>query len=104
MQDSSLNHRLAMPNKLFEAAFAHVPLCVADLPELRRFVETLGNGRVMDQTDSRAIANALQEVITNRSAYLLDADGRKKLVDTYSWQKQSKKLMQLYAGLIGSAK
>src|SRR5664279_3615515 len=38
IQDSTLNHRLSTPNKLFEALAAGVPIVASDLPELRRIV------------------------------------------------------------------
>lgn len=102
-QDVSLNHRLAMPNKLFEAAFARIPICVSDLPEMRRFVETLGIGRAMDQTDPKAIAAAVQDVLDNRDAYMMTPEAEKKLVDHYSWQRQAEKLLTLYDEILTPA-
>ncbi len=100
-QDVSLNHRLAMPNKLFEAAFARIPICVSDLPEMKRFVERLGIGRVMDQTDPKAIAAAFQDVFDNREDYLMGPQAERELFEVYSWQAQSEKLLALYHDLIG---
>ncbi|WP_319545864.1 glycosyltransferase [Ruegeria conchae] len=102
-QDVSLNHRLAMPNKLFEAAFARIPICVSDLPEMRRFVETLGIGRAMDQTDPKAIAATLQEVFDNRDAYLMTPEAENRLVNHYSWQRQAEKLLALYDEVLSPA-
>lgn len=99
-QDVSLNHRLAMPNKLFEAAFARIPIVVSNLPEMRRFVEELGIGLAMDQTDPKEIAKALQEVFDNRDAYLLTSEAERKLSDVYSWQTQAQKLLLLYAEVL----
>ncbi|MEM9576558.1 MAG: glycosyltransferase [Pseudomonadota bacterium] len=102
IQDASLSYRYCMPNKLFEAAFARIPICVSDLPEMKRFVERLGIGRVMDQTDPKSIAAALQNVFDNRSDYLMGPRAEKVLLETYSWQAQSEKLLALYSDLVGA--
>lgn len=39
LQNVSLSYKLALPNKLFDAVFARVPIVVSDLPEMKRFVE-----------------------------------------------------------------
>lgn len=95
-QAEGLNHSLAMPNKLFEAAFAGVPLCVSDLPEMRGFVESLGIGRVMDQADPQSIAEAILEVCENPERYAPSQEIRKRLQQEYSWAAQKKKLLALY--------
>ncbi|KIC40502.1 hypothetical protein RA27_11975 [Ruegeria sp. ANG-R] len=95
-QDVSLNHRYAMPNKLFEAAFAGVPICVSDLPEMRRFAETLGFGRAMDETDPESIAEAIRDVLDHPENYTMTAENKKKLWESYSWPAQAEKLARLY--------
>ncbi len=95
-QAGPLNHEFAMPNKLFEAAFARVPLAVSNLTEMRRFVETLGIGRSMDQSDPKSIANAIQDILSNAEKYQGIPAIEEKLQDTYSWNAQAKKLIQLY--------
>lgn len=103
-QDVSLNHRLAMPNKLFEAAFGEVPICVSDLPEMRRFVERLGIGRVMDQTNPAAIAEALADVNANRERYACTAEARRLLREVYSWHRQGATLVALYEDVLARAR
>ena len=100
IQDASLSYRFSLPNKLFEAAFAGLPVCVSDLPEMRRFVETLGIGRAMDQTDPRVIAEALLDVIGNRAAYRPTPEAAAKLEAIYSWPAQAAKLVSLYEDLL----
>ncbi len=103
IQDVSLSYRFSMPNKLFEAVFAGIPICVSDLPDMRRFVEDLGVGKVMDQTDPKNIAETLRYVIENRSEFSLTPGARAKLLNTYSWEAQVRKLLDLYADVLGGA-
>ena len=44
LQDTCENHRLALPNKVFEYVAAGVPVVVSDLPELTGLVEEHGIG------------------------------------------------------------
>lgn len=60
LEGSSLNHQLALPNKLFEYLAAGVPVVASDLPEIRRVLEACGGGVVCDPSDSGSIAAALQ--------------------------------------------
>lgn len=99
IQDASISYRFAMPNKLFEAAFAGIPICVSDLPEMRRFVETMGIGVAMDQTDPVAIAAAIRSVLQDRARYMPGEEGRRLLQARYGWKTQTDKLLALYADL-----
>jgi glycosyltransferase involved in cell wall biosynthesis len=99
IQPTTMSHRLAMPTKLFEAAFSGIPLCVSDLPEMRRFVEVFGIGRVMDQSNPEKIAQAVREVFENRQNYSLTEQSRNRLRQEYGWGAQSHKLAKLYEDL-----
>jgi len=99
-QAEGLNHSYAMPNKLFEAAFAGVPLCVSDLPEMRKFVESLGIGRVMDQTNPESIADAIRDICEKPENYTASEDSRQRLQREYSWAAQKNKLLALYNELL----
>lgn len=101
IQDASLSYRYCLPNKLFEAAFAQIPICVSDLPEMRRFIEVTGIGRTMDQTDPKDIAAALKDVIDNHPSFTMSQEAKERLADDYSWHRQADKLCFLYHDMIG---
>ncbi|MCC5960521.1 MAG: glycosyltransferase family 4 protein [Rhodobacteraceae bacterium] len=101
IQDASLSYRYCLPNKLFEAAFAQIPICVSDLPEMRRFIEATGIGRTMDQTDPKDIAAALKDVIENHSCYSMSQEAKERLASEYSWHRQAEKLCHLYSKMLG---
>lgn len=98
-QDSTLSYRYAMPNKLFEAVFSGLPVAVADLPDMRAFVQALGRGESMDATDPKAIARTIGSLYRNKSDYELDADQYSELVRNYSWSAQAEKIYSLYLEL-----
>ena len=99
-QDISLNQRFSMPNKLFEAAFAGVPLVVSDLPDMGSFVEELGIGTVMDPTDPRSIAEAIRLVLENPEDFKADDQAQARLHNEYSWPVQENTLATIVEELV----
>lgn len=96
IQDVTLSYRHSMPNKLFEAAYARIPICVSDLPDMATFVRELGIGVVMDQTDPRSIAFSVREVLTNRSKYNPTKKSNDLLGGKYSWDSQRVSILNSY--------
>ena len=60
LEDVSLNHRLALPNKLFEYLAAGIPVVGSDLPEIRRVLEESRGGVVCDPSKPASIAAAVE--------------------------------------------
>ena len=96
-----LNHRLSMPNKLFEMTFAGLPLVGSDLPEIGRYLRETGVGLAVDPTDPAAIAAAFRELAAHPERYRPDAATLARVAATYGWPAQAEKLLDLYAGLAG---
>jgi glycosyltransferase involved in cell wall biosynthesis len=101
IQDVSLSYRHAMPNKLFEAAYAGLPICVSDLPDMRSFVEEFGIGRAMNQTDPTNIAAVLRDVMENRARYMPTPEVYARMVRDYGWQTQADRLCAVFDDLLG---
>jgi len=107
IQDSTLNHRLSTPNKLFEALAAGVPIVASDLPELRRIVmdDPAGPlGVLCDPTDPTSIAAAIEGLLgrppDERAALRERCLGAAR--DRWNWETESARLVDLYADLAAS--
>ena len=96
IQNVCLSYYYCMPNKLLESVFAGIPVAVADLLEMRRFVETYQCGVVMDETDPQSIAEAISKIIASRAQYVLPGDKRHELTERYSWTTQANRLQDIY--------
>lgn len=92
------SYQFCLPNKLFETVFAGVPVAVADLAELRRFVTAESVGVVMDETDPRDIARAILEAAGH--PYRRDAARCAAITARYGWRAQAGVLRGVYAGLV----
>lgn len=98
-QGVCLSYLYSLPNKIFEATFAGLPICASDMPEQRRFIEDVGNGVLVDGDDSAAITRGLREVYSRRHELRPDAARLADIARRYAWQAQSRKLLELYEAL-----
>lgn len=102
-QNVCLNHEFCMPNKLFESSLAGLPLAVASLTDLKGFVEKHEIGLAMDETDPGDIAKTIEAILGNPGRYASRGEKLERLVETYAWGVQERKLHGLYDRLLPAA-
>ena len=96
--DVCLSYRYSLPNKLFEALFADLPLVTSDLEDMRDFVVAHGLGEVFVQGDVAALSAALRKVIEQRGRYV-DAAERERLRQRYSFEREATAFLACYSSL-----
>src|SRR5579872_2632261 len=96
LTDSCENHRLALPNKVFHAVRAGVPVVAADLPELRRLVTKHGIGALYKPGDAVSMQRALEQVTADYPALCANVAAAR---ETLNWDQDSKELVRVYAAL-----
>ncbi len=95
VEDVSLSDHLCLPNKLFEYAFAGVPVLASRLPEIAKVVGDYGLGVCCDN-DANSIEAALRKI---------RRDGlktKKADLTELSWHSQVRSLTRAYRTLISS--
>ena len=101
LEDSCENHRLALPNKLFEYVAAGLPVVVADLPEAARLVREYGIGWCADPADPASVAAALRTALAQQ-----DDEGLRERLDRaraeLSWREEEQRLLAVYNELAPS--
>lgn len=98
LEDSCENHRLALPNKLFEYLAAGLPVVVADLPEAARLVRGRGVGWCADPADAGSVTAALRAALDHQN----DEDLQLRLAraaSELSWESEKPRLLAVYEGL-----
>jgi glycosyltransferase involved in cell wall biosynthesis len=97
----TLNHRLTIPNKLFESLMAGVPVVAAMGTEQARVIEHEAIGRTVDIGRAHELAGALADLLAmpapDRRA--LRQRCRSLALTTYNWEATSGPLLDLYRGL-----
>jgi glycosyltransferase involved in cell wall biosynthesis len=102
LQDTCENHRLALPNKLFEYIAAGVPIVASALPETERLIDAYGVGWCVKAGDAEALAQALVAALGARG----DAGLKARLAsagDELTWRRERVRLIELYRALEVSA-
>ncbi|MGI8876192.1 MAG: glycosyltransferase [Egibacteraceae bacterium] len=95
LEDTCENHRLALPNKVFEYVAAGLPVVVSDLPELRRLIDEHGIGWVVDGGDPEALVGTLRRALAERTSTELTAR-LAKAGRSLSWANEAEGVARAY--------
>ncbi len=98
LSDTCENHRLALPNKLFEYVAAGVPVVASALPELSRIVGRHGIGWTVDSSDPADVRRGLRDALAARGDEAL-AGRLRAAAEQLRWPVERERLLELYAGL-----
>jgi glycosyltransferase involved in cell wall biosynthesis len=98
LEDTCENHRLALPNKLFEYLAADLPVVVSDLPEMSRLVGERGVGWTTDPGDPADIARVLEVAVNERDDPALHERVHVAAAEL-NWPHERPRLTALYAAL-----
>lgn len=94
LDDSCDNHRLALPNKLYQAVRAGVPVVASDLPEIARVVNEYGVGELYAPGDAVALRTAIGRVRADPTRY---SAGLSRARQHLAWQVDAAELVAVYA-------
>lgn len=98
LEDSCENHRLALPNKVFEYAAAGLPVVATALPELEKMIRAYGLGWTVPSHDSVALSEALAAALRESREGVIRAH-----IETASrelaWPREAAVLTQAYEEL-----
>jgi glycosyltransferase involved in cell wall biosynthesis len=87
--------------KLWEYLAVGLPVVISDFPKLRKLIERLDCGLVADPTSPKAIADAVRKLYgAPAERQRLGENGRRAVREEYNWEKQERKLLDLYARLL----
>ncbi|TDD72988.1 glycosyltransferase [Jiangella aurantiaca] len=95
------SHEMALPNKVFEYAFAGLPVVTSDMPSLTEFMEQSGIGEVYRVGDAADLAAKVRTVLADPAPYRARLE-RPEFRQEVSWEGQALRLRQLYADLLGT--
>jgi glycosyltransferase involved in cell wall biosynthesis len=104
LENSSLNHWLCTPNKLWESIATGVPVVVSDYPVMHRIVLDDPDGPlggVCDPVDPRSIATAIRAIIGSAPNERAEFRARclRAAHERWNWERESSRLVELYASL-----
>jgi glycosyltransferase involved in cell wall biosynthesis len=101
IQNVCLSYYFCFPNKLLESVFAGVPVAVANLAELNRFIKRYPVGKVMDERSPASIAEAVTSIIQEKERFRPSTEQLRQIEAEYGWEAQEARLEALYRELLG---
>ena len=87
------SHRLALPNKLFHAVHAGVPVIATDVTELARVVRQYDIGELYEPGNSKSMEDAISRAISRHSDLISNVKTAKAEL---SWDRDAKVLREVY--------
>ena len=97
--NSCLSYYYCSPNKLFEYMNAGLPVIASAFPELEKVVLQHQIGLTFDPTSPEDIARAAKEILGDPDRRERMKQNAFKAANSYNWENESKKLLQIYASL-----
>jgi glycosyltransferase involved in cell wall biosynthesis len=101
-QPTCESYRLSSPNKLFESLAAGTPVVGSNLPEFERVIGTDGSvGALVDPASPESLGRAIRRILDLPPEQYegMRRRARRLALQTYNWEIESQKLLQLYDDL-----
>jgi glycogen(starch) synthase len=96
----TLSYKFAMPNKLFEAMLAGLPIIGADLAEMGTFIEKNGLGLTYHAHSPDQCVEKMVELIVHFAQFQRGDRRQHELATRYSWHAQEEILLRVYRDIL----
>lgn len=100
LEDICLNHRLALPNKLFEYLSANIPVIASDLPEIRRVVAEHNVGLVVNPANRIHLVEALRQATSSQGVRDHWRRNIPSVFESYNWQESSAEFIRMFRSIL----
>lgn len=95
------SYHFALPNKLFEAIAAGLPLVVTDIPEVAGLVRQYDLGVILSSVEPEALARAIEAVLEPEANARYRANALRAR-EALTWEVEEAKLVALYRQVLGA--
>lgn len=98
----SPNYIDAYPVKMFEYMAAGLAVIASDFPLWREIVQSADCGINVDPSDSKAIHQAIETLLSDEErCKQMGENGKRAVIEKYNWEQEGRKLIEFYATTIG---
>ncbi|MCY4674455.1 MAG: glycosyltransferase [Bacteroidetes bacterium] len=100
LENCCLNHRYALPNKLFEYLAAGVPVIASDLPEISQIIQRFNVGCVVPPGNAQALAAALNRAVSDAELRQKWAMNTPNVQKVFNFTTESERFINAYLPLL----
>ncbi len=100
IENTCLNHFSTDSNKLFEYLIAGLPIVATNMPEIRKIVSQYECGHVVPESDTKALANAIQSLVENAEERRTFAINARRAATLLNWEAQEKPFIDAYKDVV----
>jgi len=100
IENRCLSYYYCMPNKIFEAIMAGVPVIASDFPEMKKVTSEKGIGLTVNPESVVDIVRAIYALLRDKEAQRVMKRNALEAAKIYNWEEQSKKLLEVYREII----
>jgi glycosyltransferase involved in cell wall biosynthesis len=100
LEDICLNHRFALPNKLFEYLMAGLPVLGSDLPEISGVIHSFDVGLTVDPENRVNLVNALRRMVEREDERDEWAARSADVFNSFNWENSARNMVSHYALLL----
>ncbi len=95
------NNISCLPNKLFDYMLVGLPVVASDFPLYKEIVDGNRCGLTVDPSSPKEIARAIKYLIEHtKEGRKMGENGRKAILRKYNWKRESRKLLEIYGGVL----
>ncbi len=100
VENNGLNQYYSLANKFFDYIHAQVPQITMNFPEYKRINESCEVAILLDDLNVNTIANAINELLTNKEKYTLLQTNCLKAREQFNWGVEEEKLIAFYKRIL----
>lgn len=86
----------SLPNKLFDFIYCETPIIASPINEVKSIIEKYKIGLVVDNFDSKHIAEKIRFMLENKDQYLVFKNNQKKIKDIFYWENDIVKIDKFF--------
>jgi glycosyltransferase involved in cell wall biosynthesis len=99
--EDNVNNRLTIPNRLFEYMYSGVAVIGEFFPEVKKVIQDSDCGVVVDSSDPESIAQGIIKIFSDYTRLKhYQSNAQRAIIETYSFERELKRLIQFYFTLI----
>ena len=99
-KDNNINHKLSLPNKIFDYIKAKVPILASDLIEVSNIISKYEVGYTISEITPNSILQGLNNLIKIKEESFHDESFDKAIYDL-NWERESQILIKTYNNILG---